>query len=143
MIKNIKHKFTLPTYEHRSLRKRAPARYRMLTHENRALPDFMIIGTQKGGTTSLYKYLAKHPNIKSNYVVKELSFFDEYYSRGEIGTGQTSLKEKKGNYTSKELRITYTILLFLKELRKCYQMLRLLPYSEILLTELIQAISTK
>ena len=96
MLKNIKHKFTLPTYEHRSLRKRAPARYRMLTHENRALPDFMIIGTQKGGTTSLYKYLAKHPNIKSNYVVKELSFFDEYYSRGEIWYKSNFPKRKKG-----------------------------------------------
>jgi len=96
MIKSIKHKIALPTYESRSFRKRVPARYRMLTHENRALPDFMIIGTQKGGTTSLYKYLTKHPNIKSNYVVKELSFFDEYYSRGKIWYRSNFPKRKKG-----------------------------------------------
>ncbi len=86
----------MPTYEKRSFRKRAIARYRMLTHENRALPDFMIIGTQKGGTTSLYKGLAKHSDIKHNYVVKELDFFDEDYSRGEIWYRSNFPKRKKG-----------------------------------------------
>ena len=28
-----------------------------------ALPDFLVIGTQKGGTTSLYQILKKHPDI--------------------------------------------------------------------------------
>jgi len=81
-ISELLHRYQLPTYENRSLLKRGLARYRMLTHDRRALPDFMIIGTQKGGTTSLYRYLAKHPQLKPNYVVKELSFFDEYYNRG-------------------------------------------------------------
>ena len=76
-------KIKLPTYENRSLFKRALARYRMFTFDKRALPNFMIIGTQKGGTTSLYRYLAKHPQLSPNYVVKELSFFDELYERGE------------------------------------------------------------
>ena len=76
-------KLQSPTYENRSFFKRALARYRMLTFDNRALPDFMIIGTQKGGPTSLYRYLAKHPQLCPNYVVKELSFFDELYERGE------------------------------------------------------------
>ena len=80
---NLVEKFQLPTYENRSFFKKALARYRMLTFENRALPNFMIIGTQKGGTTSLYRYLAKHPKLCPNYVVKELSFFDELYERGE------------------------------------------------------------
>jgi hypothetical protein len=68
----------------------------MLTNENRALPDFMIIGTQKGGTTSLYRYLAKHPDINPNYVVKELSFFDEYYSRGKIWYRSNFPKKRNG-----------------------------------------------
>ncbi len=79
---SIKEKFTLPTYENRSWLKRLLARLRLITHEHRALPTFLIVGAQKAGTTSLYRYLAKHPNIKPNFVVKELSFFDEYYDRG-------------------------------------------------------------
>ncbi len=81
-MKNIREKFTLPTYENRSWIKRFLARFRIITHERRALPTFLIIGAQKAGTTSLYRYLAKHPDIKPNFVVKELSFFDEYYDRG-------------------------------------------------------------
>jgi len=78
----FKDKIKLKSYENRSFLKKILAKSRLLTHENRALPDFLIIGTQKGGTTSLYRYLSKHPNIKPNYVVKELSFFDQYYQRG-------------------------------------------------------------
>jgi hypothetical protein len=37
--------------------------------------DFLICGTQKGGTTSLYAYLKKHPEIcMADY--KEIHFFD-------------------------------------------------------------------
>lgn len=39
------------------------------------LPDFLIIGTQKGGTTSLYRYLLKHPNVLPP-VKKEVHYFD-------------------------------------------------------------------
>jgi len=75
-------KLKLKTYEDRSFIKKFLAKYRVLTYKKRALPDFLILGTQKGGTTSLYRYIATHPNIKPNYVVKELSFFDELFSRG-------------------------------------------------------------
>lgn len=90
-------KFSLPTYENRSLIKRGLARYRMLTFENRALPNFMIIGTQKGGTTSLYRYLEKHPQLSPNYVVKELSFFDELFDRGEDWY-RSNFPTRKPNY---------------------------------------------
>ena len=52
--------------------------------QERALPDFIIIGGMKCGTSSLYTYLSQHPYIfKSNY--KELRYFshDKYYSKGE------------------------------------------------------------
>ncbi len=45
-------------------------------------PDFLIIGTQKGGTTSLYNYLTVHPHVQSA-VVKEIHYFDFYYSCAE------------------------------------------------------------
>ena len=38
-------------------------------------PDFMVIGTQKAGTTSLYNYLLSHPRIIPNSGAKELHFF--------------------------------------------------------------------
>ncbi len=47
----------------------------------RLLPDFMIIGTQKGGSTSLYNYLIDHPNIAPIFV-KEPHFFDFNFYRG-------------------------------------------------------------
>ena len=44
-------------------------------------PDFLIIGTQRGGTTSLYDYLSEHPCI-AGAVKKEIEFFDLNYHRG-------------------------------------------------------------
>jgi|SRR5579872_4411298 len=52
--------------------------YRTATSSLRALPDFLIIGAQKGGTTSLYLYLNEHPNI-GGAVIKEVNFFDKNY----------------------------------------------------------------
>jgi len=45
------------------------------------LPDFLIIGAKKSGTTSLYRYLIQHPSIKSA-TTKEISFFDRYFQKG-------------------------------------------------------------
>lgn len=46
-----------------------------------ALPDFVIIGTMKGGTTSLFAYLRKHPQVIPAQT-KEVHFFDEQYAEG-------------------------------------------------------------
>ena len=45
------------------------------------LPDFLIIGAARSGTTSLYQYLVEHPNIEP-CVVKQLHFFDQYFQKG-------------------------------------------------------------
>lgn len=47
------------------------------------LPDFLIIGAAKSGTTSLYKYLSRHPQIHLSSI-KEPQFFavDTQYERG-------------------------------------------------------------
>lgn len=55
--------------------------YRQLTSQDRVLPDFIIIGVQKGGTSSLYQYLVRHPNILPGYK-KEVKFFDGNYQKG-------------------------------------------------------------
>lgn len=51
------------------------------TAATRTLPDFIIIGAQKGGTTSLYEYLSQHPDI-ARALRKEIRFFDEQYNKG-------------------------------------------------------------
>jgi hypothetical protein len=40
-----------------------------------ALPDFLVIGAQKCGTTSLYRHLARHPHVRPA-AHKELHYFD-------------------------------------------------------------------
>lgn len=45
------------------------------------LPNFYIIGTAKGGTSSLFDYLIQHPDVISP-IGKELHFFEELYKRG-------------------------------------------------------------
>lgn len=55
--------------------------FRATTNPIRMLPHFMIIGTQKGGTTSLYHYLIQHPCIAPIWI-KEPHFFDIYFYKG-------------------------------------------------------------
>jgi hypothetical protein len=38
-------------------------RYGLLTASSRPLPDFLILGTKRGGTTSLWNYLLDHPGV--------------------------------------------------------------------------------
>lgn len=45
------------------------------------LPDFLVIGAGKSGTTSLAAYLDAHPGVFMAHG-KELRFFDRYYDRG-------------------------------------------------------------
>lgn len=47
-----------------------------------AAPDFFIIGVQKGGTTSLYNYLARHPAVLPA-MQKEIHYFSENFHRGK------------------------------------------------------------
>jgi hypothetical protein len=56
--------------------------YGKATSAIRPLPDFLILGAQKAGTTALYAYLREHPQI-TGPSWKEVSFFDRHYSRGE------------------------------------------------------------
>lgn len=44
-------------------------------------PNFLIIGVQKGGTTSLYQYLLQHPQILGA-ATKEVHFFDLQWNQG-------------------------------------------------------------
>jgi Sulfotransferase domain len=48
----------------------------------RVLPDFVIIGAAKAGTTSLFGWLLEHPFVRGS-ARKETNYFSHYYSRGE------------------------------------------------------------
>jgi hypothetical protein len=53
-----------------------------LTAPLRPLPNFLVIGAQKSGTTSLFHYICQHPQVfENNY--KEIHFFDLHYQLGE------------------------------------------------------------
>jgi tetratricopeptide (TPR) repeat protein len=45
------------------------------------IPNFIIIGSQRCGTTSLYTYLAQHPQILTP-IKKEMDFFSWHFHRG-------------------------------------------------------------
>lgn len=55
---------------------------RRATACSRPLPDFIIPGAMKAGTTSLFRYLAQHPRILPSSV-KEVHYFDASPERGE------------------------------------------------------------
>ena len=55
--------------------------YRLITNQMRLMPDFLIIGAQRSGTSSLYFSLAEHPYIVPP-IAKELHFFDANYTKG-------------------------------------------------------------
>jgi Sulfotransferase domain len=56
--------------------------YGRATARARPLPDFLILGAQKAGTTALYAYLRRHPAI-TGPSWKEVSYFDRHYAHGE------------------------------------------------------------
>lgn len=48
------------------------------------LPNALIIGVQKGGTSSLFNWLAQHPDVYGPPAAKDFPFFsdDDFFSRG-------------------------------------------------------------
>lgn len=79
MIKKVKNKFI--QYKNKNSL-RLKKFYRSLSSDQRVLPDFIIIGTQKGGTSSLYSYLMQHPGIIPA-LDKEIHFFDSPSNRAK------------------------------------------------------------
>lgn len=67
-----------PSYLVKGSFKRA---FGILTGPLRSLPDFLIIGAQRCGTTSLFNYLSQHPAILPSFP-KEVHFFSNHYDKG-------------------------------------------------------------
>lgn len=60
----------------------ASSAVRTVTAPLRRMPDAIIAGTMKSGTTSLFKYLSEHPEIGPS-TTKEVHYFDREYERGD------------------------------------------------------------
>lgn len=65
----------------------ATRRYAVATVRSRPAPDYLIIGTKRGGTTSLHNYLLMHPHVLGLYPdvrgVKSTNYFFEQQQRGD------------------------------------------------------------
>jgi Sulfotransferase domain len=49
----------------------------------RMLPDYIIVGAQRAGTTSLHRHLLKHPNVARTLLgLKGMHYFSTNYGRG-------------------------------------------------------------
>lgn len=55
---------------------KAYLKHREASWRDRPLPDFLVIGAQKSGTTSLHSYLCQHPQLFPSPFKKEVFFFD-------------------------------------------------------------------
>jgi hypothetical protein len=55
--------------------------YHRITSRQRSLPNFIIVGTAKGGTTSLFEYICEHPDMLPPFR-KQIKFFYYNYEHG-------------------------------------------------------------
>jgi hypothetical protein len=83
MDRALRNNIPRPAYNHLY---RSYQRLRKLTGRNpgrgRLLPEFVIVGAAKAGTTSLYGWLSEHPFV-APASQKEVHFFDYNHHRGE------------------------------------------------------------
>jgi hypothetical protein len=81
-------KFTRPkkTLCSRIITPKLKRKFRMpfarLTASQRQMPGYIVIGTHKGGTSSIQSYLVQHPQLIGG-THKEVHFFDYQYHKGE------------------------------------------------------------
>ena len=59
----------------------APLRAR-LPRQRGMLPTFLVIGTKRGGSTSLYEWITRHPSIAPSRARKGSHYFDVNHTRG-------------------------------------------------------------
>lgn len=67
----------------RSLLRTAYVQFGALTAAGRVKPDFLLVGAQRCGTTSLFRAFEQHPNIVRPRLNKGINYFDLNYHRGE------------------------------------------------------------
>jgi hypothetical protein len=68
-------------YALKTVVKNAVTAWGVATYRVRRLPDFLIIGAQRAGTTSLYRYLVEHPDIAPAMPSKGVHYFDTQFHK--------------------------------------------------------------
>ena len=63
-----------------------PPSWRKATAWGRLRPSFLIIGAQRSGTTSLYRYLCTHPDVRPA-LRKEIHYYDFQFAKGRAWYG--------------------------------------------------------
>ena len=63
-----------------------PPKWRTATSWARLRPSFLIIGAQRSGTTSLYRYLCSHPDVLPA-LRKEIHYYDFQFDKGRAWYG--------------------------------------------------------
>lgn len=66
----------------RGIARDAYVRASLLTAARRVEPDFILVGGQRCGTTSLFRAFEQHPQIERPTLNKGINFFDLNYHRG-------------------------------------------------------------
>jgi hypothetical protein len=81
--------------------------FRLLTASFRALPAFLVIGTQKGGTTSLFNNLSRHYQIIAPRS-KETHYFDNnFYKNFRFYKSAFPFRNKNRNFITGESTPNY------------------------------------
>jgi sulfotransferase family protein len=70
------------------------------------LPTFLLIGAMKAGTTTLYSYLARHPDVFMT-TLKEPNFFNDHWHRG-VGWYERLFAPAGGALARGEASVRYT-----------------------------------
>ena len=81
--------------------------YRKITNKFRMLPDFLIIGGAKSGTTSLFAHLVEHPNIIPGSM-KEVFFF-QYISNNKTSFYRSHFPIKRKNLITCDSTSSYFV----------------------------------
>jgi len=76
----------MPSGKHRKKQRHdsRPSLRRLLTSGRRVLPDVVIVGAQRAGTTSCFRYVEQHPQVVGA-IRKEVHYFDvdAKFAKGE------------------------------------------------------------
>jgi len=83
-------------------------KFKELTFFIRLKPSYLIIGTQKGGTTSLYNYLVRHSQIRPA-LHKEVHYFDLHFVKPiywYLAHYPIAIRQRFFNVNKSQMRIT-------------------------------------
>src|SRR5262245_9795313 len=93
----------MPKIRHDTSTRESPGIFgSLMARIKRPLPDFLIIGAQKAGTSSLYAYLVQHPQIL-RASMKEVHYVSTEYHRGTAWYRQQFPRSSKVNNRSRRL----------------------------------------